>query len=842
MLMPPDTLSSDSVVFRAGKRYKAGKVKRFFFGPQYRKEWNTPVKAPVFDLEERSLKVVKQGGSRQTVNLRLSDSSGREYVLRSIDKTPQKALPEELRETLIADLFQDQVSTIHPYGAFTIAPLAEAAGVFHTMPELVFVPRDTAFGEFMDILGGRPVLFEQRPDGPMEDADHFGNPPNIVGTEKMLENRFEDNDHIVDERLYARSRLFDMLLGDWSRHEDQWRWGVFPREKGKIYKAIPRDRDHVFFRFNGLLPKLISQSWGVRHLRNFDCEIKNLKGLNNSARNLDRIILTSLTKEDWLQIADSLRLAMSDEAIESAIATMPEEVFHISGPDIISKLKSRREQLPEVAEDYYEILAEEVDVYGSDKHERFEVNRVNDETTEVRVFKINKEGEILQPVYSRSFCRYETKEVRLYGLDGRDEFYITGKAKKGIKVRVVGGEGMDKFFDSSYVAEGVKKTKFYDSKKYNKVYFYQETKDLRSDNTRDSVHLYPHRYRYDYTGPFLYPEYNVDDGIFLGAGVVKRLYGFRKDPYARLHKAGINFSTNTGALNLKYYGDFREIHKNWNLSVEAEMLGPKYVINYFGFGNEPVKINDEDIDFYRVKTKEIRISPLLYNEVFKNIFLGFGPLYENARVERTAERFISTPEAGVDPQVFERNHFAGAKLFAKLSNVEDLTYPENGFRWNIESKPLQQIRASQRFLNINSDLSLFGSPGFLKGYVTFATRLGGATNLGDFYFYQANTLSGTRNLRGYRRTRFYGRTSFYHNNEVRLKLFRFNAYLFPVRTGALAFYDYGRVWADGEKSNEWHYGYGPGLWLELFERYLFSATYGISEDGNRINIEFGFLF
>jgi hypothetical protein len=27
-----------------------------------------------------------------------------------------------------------------------------------------------------------------------------------------------------DEDEYIKARLFDMLIGDWDRHYDQWRW------------------------------------------------------------------------------------------------------------------------------------------------------------------------------------------------------------------------------------------------------------------------------------------------------------------------------------------------------------------------------------------------------------------------------------------------------------------------------------------------------------------------------------------------------------------------------------------------------------------------------------------
>jgi hypothetical protein len=41
------------------------------------------------------------------------------------------------------------------------------------------------------------------------------------------------------------------MIGDWDRHEDQWRWAPEKTEKGKKYLAVPRDRDQVFYSSDG---------------------------------------------------------------------------------------------------------------------------------------------------------------------------------------------------------------------------------------------------------------------------------------------------------------------------------------------------------------------------------------------------------------------------------------------------------------------------------------------------------------------------------------------------------------------------------------------------------------
>ncbi|RYG31099.1 MAG: hypothetical protein EOO01_35825, partial [Chitinophagaceae bacterium] len=113
-----------------------------WWGKHYREEWATPVsfKKILLDTLEGGVFPYAQGGGRQTKSLRLRDRHDREYVLRSLQKSFTRALPEDLRGTFIETVMNDQVSLAHPYSALVVAPLAEAAGIFHTKPRLYFVP------------------------------------------------------------------------------------------------------------------------------------------------------------------------------------------------------------------------------------------------------------------------------------------------------------------------------------------------------------------------------------------------------------------------------------------------------------------------------------------------------------------------------------------------------------------------------------------------------------------------------------------------------------------------------------------------------------------------------
>src|SRR2546423_2173247 len=107
----------------AGKEYGRGSLHQWLWGKHYRKEWTTPVRVPIFllDSAKDGLVPYQAGGGRQSKTLRLKNGKGKEYVLRSIDKTFGKALPEIYQRTFIEDIVNDQVSIAHPYSAIAIS-------------------------------------------------------------------------------------------------------------------------------------------------------------------------------------------------------------------------------------------------------------------------------------------------------------------------------------------------------------------------------------------------------------------------------------------------------------------------------------------------------------------------------------------------------------------------------------------------------------------------------------------------------------------------------------------------------------------------------------------------
>lgn len=844
---------TDSVkVAAANPSYAAGPVKAFFLGRQHRAVWAQPVTVPYLGLgrEAGGLTPVKRGGGMQTRSLRLRGGDGREYVLRSIDKDPSRTVPVKLQGTAADDLVQDGISAIHPYGAFIVPALADAAGVYHTNPRLVYVPDDPRLGVYRATFGGRLMMFEERPDEDMSDVPGYGGARDVVSPAKLYREIDGDNDHRVDQHAFARARLFDMLLSDWDRHRDQWRWAAFEpyeldptlegdaRTQGKVYRPVPRDRDWAFNQMDGLFPSLLP--YVIYKFQDFDEDYGYLPGLTLNGLEQDRRFTNAVTEAEWVAIAEDLRARLTDDAIAAAVRGWPEPVYRLHGEAIAATLAARRDQLPEVAARFYRLMARVVDVVGSNKHERFEVVRQPDGRTDVVVYRTDRDGEVRGLFYRRTFYPEETREVRLYGLDGEDRFIVEGEARAGIAVTIVGGPGEDVLVDRSRVAGPGRKTRFFDTEHGNEWVPGPETKVVASADPL--VNRYDSRvYRHDVQAPLAFFGYNQDDGVFLGGGVRFVRYGFRKEPHARAQNVRANVAAATEAYNVRYDGHFTGVAGGWDLALSAAWLSPKNIRNFYGLGNETTN-TVRDATYYQANLRRLSVAPALERRLGEGVRLRVGPFVEFTDVRFDPDRFVGQPQSGISPRSFDDQWFAGLRTGLDVDTRDDPVNPKQGFTWTSRADLYGALHdAGDPYARLASTLAVYVSPS-LSPQVTLAVRAGGAHNVGAFPFYGASTLGGRDNLRGFRGTRFAGRTSLYQNVDLRVKLFDLRSYLVLGEAGLVGFFDNGRVWADGEASNAWHQGYGGGVWLTLFDTAAIVATVDNSVEEHTFTLKLGFLY
>jgi hypothetical protein len=63
-----------------------------------------------------------------------------------------------------------------------------------------------------------------------------------------------------------------MLIGDWDRHYDQWRWAEYKKKGQVIYRPIPRDRE--FSKFDGALLSILMTIPTLRHMQSLRMILK----------------------------------------------------------------------------------------------------------------------------------------------------------------------------------------------------------------------------------------------------------------------------------------------------------------------------------------------------------------------------------------------------------------------------------------------------------------------------------------------------------------------------------------------------------------------------------------
>lgn len=836
--------TTDSTVTRAvNPAYESGPIKRFFLGTHNRYAWTVPVTAPVFHARRVAggLTPLQRSGSAQTPALRLAGPNDEQYVLRSIDKDPLRSLPARYRHTFVRDIRQDQTSTMHPFAAFLVADLADALGLYHTNPQLYYVPAASGLGSYSPILADRFALFEERPDEDVSGVASFGYSEEAMSYRTVYRKITGDNDHRIDQRMYAKTRLFDILIADWDRHPDQWRWVSFepPDREGKIYRPIPRDRDFAFFRLDGLFPWLVKKLvlW---EYQGFERDYGSIKGLTENGLPQDRRFLSGLDREDWRTIADSIQTALSDSVIDAAIGEWKRTYDPVRGDEIAEVLKVRRDKLAEAADRFYRLLAKHVDVVGSHKHERFEVERLNDRKTLVRVYKTTKAHEIRREIYRRTVCTSDTEQIRLFGLDGRDQFIVSGKVHRGPKVIAVGGPGSDRFEDRSRVGGLRQKTRFQDVAGDNVLVRSPETSLALVDDPKRNLYD-PSPYRYNRTFPVGSIGYNIDDGLIVGGGARFLRHGFQKMPYASLQRLEVTAATKRGALRGRYEGRFSSVVGPLDLTVNSQFWAPNSVRNYYGLGNETP--NTAELNrYYEVQFARFGLDASTGYQAPDGLTVTAGPSLEYTDISPHRSRFVRQPQAGVSPETFDDHLFVGLGATFNLRNIDSRTNPLQGFQWRSNAHFYQSFpTAPGRYGHLSGAVTTYVSPR-LSPQVTVALRIGGATNIGDFPFYRANTLGGQMNLRGYRSTRYAGRSSFFQNLDLRLGVHSFSSYLGWGTIGLLGFADNGRVWADGESSRVWHQGYGGGLWISMFDRFVLTGTAAFSKENRTFTTRLGFMF
>ena len=720
---------------------------------------------------------------------------------------------EDFKDTYLDDFITEAYTIVHPYMFLVSEKLARSANIC-SMNTRIYYMLDDGTDTIIDDnqLKNKLVSISELPA--------LKNKKILTNVETLIDSLHSTNPTSVDQDLYIKMRLFDMLIGDWNKVSENWYWVSTPKGDSVVYQPQVIDRSHAFSKVDGFLFKGLLGMLGVGFITNYEAHIKNIKKINTLAQPLDIAITQRSTAEDWQEQARILKLDLTDRDIDNAFSALPKEMQNEDINKLKERLKARRKNLEDIALKYYTTLQKNPVITGTDRNEKFVIDQ-NGKELHIRIFDKNTN----KLTFDKKYSPKRTKEIWLYGLGGEDSFEVN-KRRRNIAILLIGGNDNND----------------YDVKQGNNVFIYEsksEKEQLKAiNNAKVIIPNDESALEYDYqrlrhTSLSVTPIgiYDSDLGLNLGTSFSYTVYGFRRAPYTRRHQ--ISYDLNNGFI---YQGIFPSYDEKKSLHVLALVGSPSYFSNFFGFGNNTDGYKNKNKNYNRVNIKKYMLKPSLYYNINKDQTFNIYASIESYQVKnpKNRDRFINT-------FYDDGNSIFSTKYFVDLGAAYEFNKKMQSFvssvKFSVSSGWTVNVTKPQN--NFAYTTAEFGLNLKLTDRITFATLLKGKSLFSDKYdFFQA----ATTELRGYRSNRFIGRHSFYQYSDIRLDMGRLNNPLTPLNYGVFVGVDHGRVWYPDDVSQKWHSSYGGGFWLTLLRKFTGKFSYFGSSDANRLMFELGMGF
>jgi len=815
--------AQDSISVRIYPKYdKVGKFHRFLFGENYRKEYAIAVKVPVIKISviKGGLTPTQRGGGNQSHSLRLVDTQGKEWVLRSVEKFPEILLPAIFRKTFAGEVVKDNMSAQNPFSALIVPEIARAAGVPHSDPMIGWVVPDEKLGAFAKVFQNTLCLLEERE--PAGDTDN---------SEKMMRKLNDNNDYTYDGPLFLKAKALDALLGDWDRHEDQWRWKPIKKDNGTtMYQPIPRDRDQVFYLSEGVIPRYAQASWLLPMIQGYERNLPDINWFFWEGRTLYSKWFSGMDEAEWKRIVNEFCASITDEVMERALKKLPEPGYSLRHDRLLAQMKERRAKLPEMMMKYYRFMNRIIDVQATNKNEYISIKDAPGKALNITISKIAKAGSVKDVVFNRTFDPAVTREIRLYVKDGNDSL-VLNNSTSDIKLRIIGVEGSKKY----HIENSLRKVPVYGMDNNVSLTGNTERVNKSFDSDTSNTHFVPTDL-YTRRTLLLNAGYNIDDRLLLGLSYKIVQPGFRKMPYGSTHSFSFLHSFATAGFRFNYNAELFKVLGKADITLRADVFAPENSQNFYGLGNETSFNKTGDfVRYYRARFSLYQFDPALRWTMNKST-VSVGPSFQYYRYSKDDNdgRFVEQVNElhSADSAVMSKDKmYAGIAVNYINNNRNNDILPAYGTYLDTRLaayKGLNQF--SNSIVQFTGAFSVYQALDKKKGIV-LTDRIGGGLTFGKQAFYQSQFLGGQGNLLGYREFRFGGQHSLYNNLELRVKVTDFINYIIPGQVGLLGFHDVGRVWRKGEQSNVWHQGYGGGIYFAPASLAVLRFVMGHSNEG-----------
>lgn len=822
------------------------------WGAKYKNAYSTPITAQVASLDTLfgGLTVVKEANGDDYNALLLTDKKGNKYRMRAMAKNALRISRKiEIEENTdptkegenetpsIKGQKSNFYTAAHPFAQLAIPDMAKSIGIFYTTPQLFYVPKQKNLGNYNEGFGNDLYLISLAPSEKSEGEELFEYPDDVETTDDILRKMRTTGNVFVDEENYIKSRLFEMLIGDWDREPEHWQWAkYYNRYKKNVFVPIPTNRDNAFSSFEGNILDLTQSIFnGTKQAHVYGDNLNDLQWFNKEGIILDRALIRNSGRAQWKYLATQIKDYLTDEVIEQAFNAVPTEVQDESLNEIKQKLKNRRENLEDIADRYYTYLAVQQTVVGTDYDDLFEITRLPEGKTNVRSFTtIN--GSKSDTIIDRTFSAADTKELWIYGLAGNDSFIVEGEGDSPIFIRLIGGQGSD-----TYNIKNGKRVKIYDFAKMSDTIIENNGGNFRFTDVYN-LNVYDYRKQLDRTqGLVSAIGYNPDDGFRAALQYVYRVDNFQRNPFSQKHTVNAAYFTDINSFDISYEGEFANIKNDLNLSFGGRITSPNYSVNFFGFGNETSNPQDsKGFEFNRVEVQQISGNVALLRNSSFGSFFKLNTSFDAYKVGNSPSRFISVAEVEDKEKLKYFGTIEGIYTYRSFDNVLN---PTIGMLFDLNVGATENLGYAENFFGyVKSRIGFYNSL-FKNRKIVLKTNVRYEVNIGERYeFYQAATLGGNNGLRGFREERFTGKSFLVGSADLRYSLPTIKIGLYPLDIGIYGGSDLGRVWLKNDSSDKWHSSYGGGLWINGVGGLNGNFNWFQSKEGSRITFGLGFDF
>lgn len=823
---------------RASEKYHPTGWNKFWMGSGYRDAWSANVQAPLLNIEEYDggLKPYAIGGGLQTMSVKFKSENGKKYAFRALDKQPEKSLNDILQNSVYKSITQELITTMHPYAPLVAHELLEATDIIHIKPELFILDKNHGLSTKYNPYIGKIGTLEEKPKGKSKKREGFYGADDIVTSYEMIVDLRKSHRSKMDKLAYAKARLMDMYIGDWDRHEDNWKWAMFKENGNHIYRPIPKDRDHTFSHWTGLIPSIADIF--IMNAEDFDYKFGNLRQLNFKARFLDRQLALELDLASWMEAVHYLQSKMTDEVIDRAVSKFPNEVRDMHGSTIAAKLKSRREDLPRAMKEYYKELNSEVLLRASNKKDHAQIERLDNGDLLINFHHIKKDGSIGKSYYQRKFEHGIVKRICIFGLDGNDVFKFEGNVDHSIRVDIIGGSGEDKILDNSVVQKSGKTITVFDTFNEDHV---QESNNVKVKRPSHVAHYDPYAFDFNMLLPSASIRRSSGNGWGYGLGASYLTRGFNKDGFVNRYDFRALYYPGLAAYRLGGKYTRNQAVGLLDLVVESRFttLNDQFPF-FYGIGNNTILVREDRRALNRIDYDLFDISVGLQKEFYSRSSWTNSIEYERHQVLNYKDLQVISPNL----RGFGKHSFVGAKSKLKLDFTDRTLYPLDGSQLDIQvdarssedgdiSGNIDTKFAHYKTLDLGIKFTLAGSLHYKQA-------------IGKSNFYHLSRLGSQSSFRGYTRNRFIDKYAFLYNTELRMNLGYINTPLIRFYVGLFGYFDSGQVWSQRSDflQNEWNNSYGGGFFISPgWEQFAITYTIGTQgDDFTYSKIQLGFDF